>query len=53
MQVEGCQNENVGRKGENRFRVRTSVYKAMANVSLGSEGILLVELLKRDTTVSS
>ena len=39
--------------GENKLRVQTAVCQVMASVLWDSEGILLVELLKRGATIGS
>jgi hypothetical protein len=38
---------------ENKFKVQTSAGKVMAGVFWDSEGILLVEFLKRGATINS
>jgi hypothetical protein len=38
---------------ENKFKVQTTESKVMASVFWDSEGILLVEFVKRGTTVNS
>jgi hypothetical protein len=53
MEIGGCSIGSVGRIRENKFKVQITAGKVTVSIFWDSEGMLLMEFLKRGATINS